>query len=86
MRSHDSLRLILCGLLLGSCGGDAPLELPPETPRFTVGGSASGIEGELILVNGTASVALSEDSNATGINGDQANNASANSGAVYIFR
>jgi CO dehydrogenase/acetyl-CoA synthase epsilon subunit len=45
--------------------------------------------GSSVSLNGDGTVlavgAKFEDSNATGINGDQANNASANSGAVYIF-
>lgn len=44
-------------------------------------GSSVSIDGDLLAVSAHA-----EDSNATGINGDQANNSAQSSGAVYIFR
>lgn len=44
-------------------------------------GTAVAIDGDTIVVG-----APDEDSNARGINGDQSNNSSLNSGAVYVFR
>jgi T5SS/PEP-CTERM-associated repeat protein len=44
------------------------------------GGSAVAISGDTIVVG-----AVSEDSNATGVNGDQYNNSATQSGAAYVF-
>ena len=43
-------------------------------------GASVAISGDTIVVG-----AFNEDSNATGINGDQANNSASNSGAAYVF-
>jgi hypothetical protein len=43
-------------------------------------GSAVSISGDTIIVG-----AYNEDSNATGVNGNQTNNAAGNSGAAYVF-
>ena len=43
-------------------------------------GSAVAISGDTVVVG-----ALAEDSNATGINGDQGNNSATNAGAAYVF-
>lgn len=43
-------------------------------------GRSVAISGDTVVVG-----AIFEDSNATGVNGDQANNASPNSGAAYVF-
>ncbi len=43
-------------------------------------GVAVAVEGDTVVVGANL-----EDSNATGVNGDQANNSAANSGAAYVF-
>jgi hypothetical protein len=43
-------------------------------------GLAAALSGDTLIVGGT-----SEDSNAVGVNGDQANNSASNSGAAYVF-
>ena len=44
-------------------------------------GNSVGVSGDTVVVG-----ARYEESNATGVNGDQADNSAADSGAVYVFR
>ena len=52
----------------------------PVTPSATYPGTTVAVSGDTVVVG-----AIWEDSNATGVNGDQANNEVQNSGAIYIF-
>ncbi len=51
-----------------------------NTDKFDNFGRSVAIDGDTIAVG-----AIGEDSNATGVNGDQENNNTVNSGAVYVF-
>jgi hypothetical protein len=51
-----------------------------NTGDFDVFGSSVAISGETAVIG-----AQNEDSNATGVNGDQSNNSASNSGAAYVF-
>jgi hypothetical protein len=59
------------------------IKIPPPTPNgtaFDSFGVSVGISGDTIVVG-----AYAEDSNATGVNGDQANNLALESGAAYVY-
>ncbi len=51
-----------------------------NTEAFDTFGSSVGVSGDMIVVGATG-----EDSNAVGIDGNQADNSASNSGAAYIF-
>ena len=51
-----------------------------NTGAIDLFGYSVAVSGDTIVVGAT-----SEDSNATGVNGDQGNNLAANSGAAYVF-
>lgn len=91
--------LLLAGMAVSACGGgdgDAPSAVTPQqvvsqlvqqgylkasnTNADDLFGANVAISGDTLAVG-----AYQEDSNATGVNGNQANNSASNSGAVYIF-
>jgi hypothetical protein len=91
--------LLLAGMVASACGGgdgDAPSAVTPQqvvsqlvqqgylkasnTNANDLFGANVAISGDTLAVG-----AYQEDSNATGVNGNQADNSASNSGAVYIF-
>ena len=85
---------MLLPLVLSGCGGSsAPLGVPDIAPVMdyikasnTGTGDAFGFPTALSADGNTLAVgAFHEDSNATGINGDQTNDLLPDSGAVYVF-
>ncbi len=70
--------------------GDTPLVFPQAQTTYIKASNTGGFDffgGSISLSRGTLAIgAVSEDSAATGIEGDQANNAAEDSGAVYVFR
>ncbi len=68
-------------------GGTVPLSIVQEAYIKASNPNAGDSFGYAVAISGDTLVigAYLEDSNATGVNGDQSNNASSGSGAVYVF-
>ena len=83
-----SFLVVMCGAIISGCGGgggSAPSKLSTylkasNTDADDVFGSSVAISGDTIVVG-----AQVEDSNATGVNGNEADNSASDAGAAYVF-